>query len=406
MVMLVGLTIAIGLTVGALAWQTTTFERDLPETKAADPAIGYAFYAGIDRLLQDGDASALEETVTGDFVDHRGDSETPGTIETLTERLTAFATSFPGARIDVTGIQESGSALVVTIAPITVPPVDVAGMSMTTPPIRGGYDVLKIHNGKVAERWSAGLPDIATASFPAASLSVSSSTNMATQVMRTELPGDVELTWRSGRTAVLMVESGAVRVNRSWMQAHAAKDDTVIVQAGEILLISPNMAARLRSANGDAVRLLTFAMWRVTPVEMAASGFSGKASTRLLWTGNLSLSTADRWSVSFGRVQLPASTNISFDGLEAQEVLLCAETSEWHVTALDGVVEAYAADLTRIERAPTRQVDPAAAAHVVGASSIEIESDPDAGGAIWLITIAPEERSATPVASSVLANRS
>lgn len=394
---LLGLTLIIGMTVGGMAWRTATFERSALDIATADPAIGIAFYVGIDQVLTDGDTSALEDAVTGDFVDHPGDGATSQSIDELTGRLAAFATTFPGARFEVTEIVATGGNLVATIAPVTPPPVTVAGMSMTTQPISGGYDVLRIRNGKVAERWSAGLPALSTASFPAASFSLDSTTNLAIQMTQTELPGDSEVIWHSGRTAVVMVESGTIRVNRSWAQGHEGQNDTVTVQAGGALLISPRMAARLRSANADSARLLTFSIWRVAPVEMPTHTYSGNASSQLLWTSNLPLAQSGKWSVEFGRVQIPERTDVTFQGADEMEVLLCSESSTVQAGAFDGVIESFTTDLTKIEQARKLRLDSDSASHIVEASSIELATDPDAGGIVWVIAISPGGAPATPI---------
>ena len=73
---LMGLTLAIGLTVASMAWRMTSFDEPLPSLGTADPAVGYAFYDGIDQVLSGNSPDALKQSVADGFVDHgSGDDE-------------------------------------------------------------------------------------------------------------------------------------------------------------------------------------------------------------------------------------------------------------------------------------------------------------------------------------------
>jgi hypothetical protein len=269
---------------------------------------------------------------------------------------------------------------------------------LSTQPFDGGYEVLRIHNGKVAERWAAELPALSATTFPAASFSASASTSMAIRLDRTELPNGSELKWQPGRTAVLMVESGSVRAHLTWAYQGEAQKEAKNVHAGEALLISSEKKVRLERAVDETARLLIFSMRRVTPTEAPAPVHSGGATSRLLWTSNLPLAQAGRWSAAFGNVLLPELADITFHGIGAMEVLICTETAETQMLADGGVIESFTADLTAIERAPAALLHSGSAAHLRDADSIGLRTDPGAAGAVWLITISPERPVATPTA--------
>ena len=157
---LAGLTLAIGLTMASLAWRVISFDPPISTLEAADPTIGYAFYDGIDQVLAGQPADALEQVVSGGFVDHGSGSDDGQSVDQLVDELIAFRQSFPGTRLVVDGIETASGTLIASIAPVRPSGATVAGLPLTMEPIAGGYEVLRVRNGQVTERWSSGLPDI------------------------------------------------------------------------------------------------------------------------------------------------------------------------------------------------------------------------------------------------------
>jgi hypothetical protein len=149
---LIGLTIAIVLTVGSLVWRAVSFDQHMPVLEAVDPAIGHAFYDGINQVLAGTSTDALEAVVSPGFVDHGGDRHGDRSATKLVEELSAFRQSFPNTRVVVNGIESATGTLVASIAPVEPSGALVAGLPLTMKPLAGGYEVLRVQNGRVTER--------------------------------------------------------------------------------------------------------------------------------------------------------------------------------------------------------------------------------------------------------------
>ena len=69
MLIMTALSIFVTLAAGSAAWQTAGLARGGPANDAADPAVAYAFYRALDRVMT-GSSDNLSEIVTDDFIDH------------------------------------------------------------------------------------------------------------------------------------------------------------------------------------------------------------------------------------------------------------------------------------------------------------------------------------------------
>ncbi len=388
----IGLALAIVLAAGMVGWRITSFAPTQPELDYADPAVGTAFYAALNAVLSGANHGALDEVVTWDFVDHSDGS----TADDLTGRLTAFGASFPGTQLEVLGIDPSANSLVVSLAPVSLDPVTVGGLTLSTQPFDGGYDVLRIRNGKVAERWSNGVPALSATTFAGASLATRGSASMAIRLDRTELPVGAELSWEPGRSNVLMVETGAITVRQDWNQGQELQHEVVTIRAGDAFPIPSNMKVRIEPAVSEPASVLIFATWKVQPTDVPAPIHSRGAASKLLWVSNLPVPPAAGWTVAFGNVSIPQYVNVTLNGGAAMEVLLCTDASAMQVVTGDGSIESLHADLTSIDRSSSATLDDGSAAHVTGATSIELQATADTPGLLWLISISPTNAVATP----------
>lgn len=394
---LVGLSLAIGLTVGTVAWRTASFDRTLPDLGVADPSAGHAFYAGIDQVLAGGDPSALKQAVTGDFVDHVGDGETDRSADELIEDLTAFGASFPGTQIQVTDMQASASSLVAAIAPIAPKPVPVAGMTLTAQASNGGYEVLRIRNGKVSERWTAGLPEISTTTFEAASFTTSATANVATRLDRIVLPRGSSYVHRFGGPAMLVVEQGAVRFGMDFINSANEPEQRMDTLAeGSAVGVKPGARIRLEADGNDPTQLLLYSTQRAMPVDAPSPTLTGGAASSMLWTSNLPVAEHGAWQVAIGNVRLPGGQGVDLEAPEGTMLLLCSEGGAVQVMAEGGDVETLDASFTAAGEGNASTIDAGAVASVSEAGRVSLRSAPDTAETVWLITIVPDDVPATP----------
>jgi hypothetical protein len=395
---LVGLSLAIGLTMGTVAWRTTSFDRTMPDLGTADPAVGYAFYAGVDQILAGGDSSALEQAVTGDFVDHTSGAALDRSTDELVDQLTVFGGSFPGTRLQVTGIEASASSLVAAVEPIAPAPAQAAGMTLTAQPMNGGYEVLRIRDGKVSERWTAGLPQLSATTFDTIEFSPNSTWNVTTRLNRVALPRGTEFVLRGEGSTLVIAEQGVVRLAiDSQGSAGEEHHDALTLQQGEAVRTVPSTRLRLESGGDDTAQALVFSTRRVTAMDVPSHASSGGTTVSLLWSSNLPVTPHGPWHLSVGKVVLPPDGEVTLSSVQGAEALFCSEGGAVHVEAPSGAIESLDKGFTATAQGSSTTLDTGIAANVTDATQITLRPGADVPVTIWLITIVPEEVPATPV---------
>jgi hypothetical protein len=389
---LVGLSVAIGLTVGSVAWRTASFDRTMPDQGVAEAAIGYAFYAGIDSVLAGGDAAALKQAVSGDFVDHVGDGASSHSTKELIEQLTAFRASFPGTKIQVTDIQVSASNLVAMIAPIAPQPVAVTGAILTAQPSHGGHEVLRIRNGKVSERWTAGLPELSVANLDAAMIT-SATANITTRLDRITLPRGSSLVMRTRGATLFLVERGTVRFGTDFIgYANQVTRTLRTLEIGSATGIKDGSRIQLESDGDDPAQLLIYSTWRITPVDPPPPTLTGGASNSLLWAANLPFAGHNSWRITSVSLNLPPGERIGLTVSDGTTLLLCSEEGSMQVVAPGSTVETLNDQFVASGRGNASTIEAGVAANIADATEVTLRPIPEATAAakIWLIAIAPE----------------
>ena len=152
------LVVAIIMTVGSLAWQATGFDRTTISAGTVDPTIGYAFYDALDQVMATGDSTALDAIMADGFVDHTDTGD--HSADDLIAQLTAFGQRFPEARLSVGDITAAPETLIVEVGAFSPAGATLAGVPVGTDPQAPRFEMLRIRNGMVAERWSGALPGI------------------------------------------------------------------------------------------------------------------------------------------------------------------------------------------------------------------------------------------------------
>lgn len=398
---LIGLSLAIGLTAGAVAWRAATLDRTTPDVGTADPAAGYAFYDGIDQILAGKSPAALVAAVSDDFIDHTGDDTTTRSRDDLIAQLTAFGASFPGTQIQVTDMQASASSLVAAIAPIAPRSQPVAGMNLTVEPSHGGYEVLRVRNGKVSERWTTGLPEATATSFDQATFATAATTNVESRLERIALPPGGTLAGALYGSALLLVEDGMVRLRMEY------RDNAGEPQASATVLGPGSATAAVSGARiqlegeGDApAHLLLYSARRVAPVDLPSPVLSKGSTSTLLWMNNLPLAEHGQWQTTVGSLQLPANGAVDLGVTPGTKLLVCSTGGPLQVLVHDGELWTLNSSFVPTEVGNASPIEAGTAANVTDATSISLREAPGEHGTVWLIAIAPKGQEATPVAPS------
>jgi hypothetical protein len=380
---LIGLTIAIVLTVGSLVWRAVSFDQHMPVLEAVDPAIGHAFYDGINQVLAGTSTDALEAVVSPGFVDHGGDRHGDRSATKLVEELSAFRQSFPNTRVVVNGIESATGTLVASIAPVEPSGALVAGLPLTMKPLAGGYEVLRVQNGRVTERWSAGLPDIELWTIEEAGFRIGATSNGSTRLDRIELvaASSVKLTVQG--QSVVMVESGSVRVD---IQT-ASQSSIVKLETGQAVHLPGGSRIKLERAGNTTARLLRYSVQAVVPTEPAPPEFSGSTSSSVLWTSNLPSIENGLWTISIGTLQLPTGAQGQLGEPEGGALVVYSESGSLRLETRDGAIAKLDEQLWPSVAGTSVSISAGQAANIQETDLINLRSE--SGDTIWVISIVP-----------------
>jgi hypothetical protein len=378
------LSLVIGSTVGLLVWQIASASHALAYLGTADPAIGYAFYAGIDQVLANGDGSALERVVADGFVDHAGIVPVDRSAEELIAQFSELGQSAPGTRIVVNGLSVAPGALVVSIAPLAPMGMAVANVPLTINPLGGGYDILRVRNGKVTERWSNWLPTVTTHTYDA-TLTIEAGFSVAIRLDRLELPNGGRAQMRIKRQSVVVVETGRLQLRLSWTDTSGnPQSSVVLLDAGEAHMFTDDARVDVKNDGAEPARFLRYSTRRVLAGEPWPLAMSGEASSTRLWLGTLPEQAGGYWRISIGTMHLPARAGGVLDVRDESTLLLLGSQGTTHLDTNDG-------DIYELSPLSAGEV-----ASVAGVKSVGVRNDDDS--AVWVIAIELVDTAAgTPV---------
>ncbi len=134
----------------------TQSNGDIPSTAAATTLV-QRFYSTVNEVLLTGDVAPLAAVIAPGLVEHPGRAGVSG-AEGLARTLLAERTTWPGFRIVVDDIRATGpDAVTAWVHPEAPNPPAVIGFAVpAVPSAWGPIEVLRIADGRIAERWASG----------------------------------------------------------------------------------------------------------------------------------------------------------------------------------------------------------------------------------------------------------
>ena len=395
MMALLGLTIAIGSIVGVLAWGTMSFTPASADLATADPAIGYAFYDGIEQILAGKDPAAFRQVLAPGFVDHGGGANADRTATELIDELTSLGQTFPNATLVVNDIEPASGTLVASVAPMTLSGATVGGVPFAMQASTPAYEVLRVRSGKVVERWSEGAPAVEVRTFDDMAFIAGGTFAGTTRLDRFDLQKHTEVELRVQGSTVLMGEAGVTRVAMNWMTEYAAPQFALIeLPAGETLRLPGGALVRLEPAGDEPARLLRFVIQQAQPGEPFPPTLTGNATDKLLQSSVLPVLGDGHWNVSFGQLLLPADSDGKLTPSVNDSLLLCTDTGSIEILARGGEVSAMGSNHWPEEIGATGTIDSDTALRISGATSIDLHIT--ATTPAWLIVISRNDSASPP----------
>jgi hypothetical protein len=387
---MLGLALAISLVAGSLVWHIATYSAATATVEAPDPSIGYAFYSALDQVLASGDRSALDTLVSGDYVDHAGEGAVDRSADDLVEQLAAFRVAFPDARLTVRNIEPSAGNLVVSVEPIDLQMIPVAGLSLHHQPSPGGHEVLHIYDGKVIERWSIALPLIPATTFPAATCSVDGTINTGQRLDRIRLTGDDIFRWTLRGPAILAVESGSVRSDIVFDDAHMqTHHETSHLDEGSATLLATGGGIQLQRDGETTAQVLIYSTHHLMQTDIHPLEEPTGANYTRLASNFLPLMQQGSWQMSIARLDLRDGESVDLDLPSGAVLLLTSNDARIAATAEHGTITTLDNDLDVVKRPHADTIEFGAAATITKASRVSFQVDGTGDGSVWLITMVP-----------------
>lgn len=390
--MLFGLTMAVVPIVGAVVWQSASFARTAPVIDTADPAVGFAFYAGIERLLAGERGSGLSGIVSDDFGDHAKGASQPRPVGALIDDLVALESSFPGIGLGVDSIRADGDNLIAMVTLTTPAPGQIAGLSVTRPAVTPGIEILHVRRGLVSERWASWLPAPALTTLDGVTYWDLIDTTLNTRLFRITLPVDSGLSWNAYDVAIVMAEAGSIEATFEVTDdAHRPVRQTKTFAAGEAVSIPRGATARFESGDERDARVLLFA------AHIAGEGLSwpfqldGEARSERLWASNGSLHVTSPWQIAIGQLVLPANTDVRLGNTAGVSLLLAAQLGSPELSAADGTARQLNDRGVTVTIGSPNVMQTDSAVEIEGAQSVHLSTAFGEPSTVWLVTIGPVE---------------
>jgi predicted SnoaL-like aldol condensation-catalyzing enzyme len=218
-----------------LLFPTADVPLDNPST-VTDLAVVRRFYAAANLLLATGNADALWEVVSADFIDH---AELPGLApdrDGLVRYLRTWHSTDPTLRLNVVDLAAQGDRITAVVATDRADNAPASDSPMIAGRAWGAIDVFRLQSGHITEHWgdSNGLGLVSP--LLAATVPVDPPAKKMVEVMRrTYAPGEDVWDWTGGPTA-LLVESGNLQVAH---ESYSGRSATVVSATGTMRTFLP-----------------------------------------------------------------------------------------------------------------------------------------------------------------------
>ncbi len=142
-----------GLVLGQL--RTIGVQTVPAATNSAGAVAALRFYDGINQFLAGGPPDAFLVELDPNFVDRRTPMGGEGTAEDLLRYLSSLRATFSDLRVDISDPLVQGESVAVDLSLAGDFSGTFAGIEVSALDASGGFEYLRVANGKIAERWGS-----------------------------------------------------------------------------------------------------------------------------------------------------------------------------------------------------------------------------------------------------------
>lgn len=399
----IALLLVIALVAGVTAG--TIFGR--PQTPTSSPGLAASsetartFYDALNQALAGVGTEALEALLGPGFLDH---DASVGESQSANEFLDRVGTlgQTPGVTLlSVESIEISSSSLIVQVSQAEQKPHELAGISVEQPKGQPLVEVLRVARGRVIDRWTPGITWLQATELEEAVVRAPGLADIATTLVRIDIPAGVVHRLPSVERGFLLIESGsavmhAVRVN--------GDEETLGLDLGSATSVTSAARIELRSADEEPVTALVYALMRrgATDVRHPTSklhAWPEEATQSLLWSG-VSPRANEGTMHRLARIVLEAGNEIRVAGAMDATLVLAIDSGTIELVAPGGSISILGEDFWPVEHANFASIDAKHSASLTGASAVTLRNVSERPVTIMLVVIKAEAQSESPNGSN------
>ncbi len=335
-----GLMFLTGFMIGTFNSIDTPPPAVIPRASPSASRTAVAFYNAIDQLLKTGTMEDLRRIVDPNLVDHSHLSAGPGTVESLETYLLSVREFSPGLRFTVSEVLTQNDIIAVMLKRAGDPASTLAGLSVEQPGASTGYELLRIENDLVTERWaSPSLPGMLSTPVKIDNIDAASMVREP-RIERLTFGLRAETNVTSHNGTILIAEQGELRLNLDSVITPAAgtgregdlsgtetqAGQTDALEPGKAMVIAPGTPYRLWNAGDETATLIS-----ITLSQMEAAGYYAPNPTggiddsgishQLLAGGTTILPGAHPLQLTAGYAVAAPGTTVSAHDVPATELL-------------------------------------------------------------------------------------
>ncbi len=382
--------LVIALLIGFAA-RPVVFQTSWPRDRSNDAsahATAYSFYDALDNALRGGPIEPLAAALSSIFIDHTLDTGESRSAPAFLDQVRAMSTASPPVRLTMQAVDSAGGNLVVGIRLAQEGVFEVGELTVEQPDPTVHLEVLRVHQGKIVDRWAPEFRWLETSDSDDAPVSFSSFSGIVATLMRVELSSTSEHGWRGEGIGMVMVESGSVMLQVS---SGSEADAPVILEPGSFAPIASGVRARLRSADGNPVSVVIYSAVRTEASDlslaMRAQDVAKQGGTlSVLWRGPL------YWSQSAtlhrpARIVLPIGGEVELTPPTEANVMVGITAGAIEIAVSGGKVEALGENGWPLDLGSFAQIDAGHAALIGGEGTIFLRNISDVPVTLVLVSI-------------------
>lgn len=298
---------------GSLATQPGAFRSRAPNDAEYQLETARGFYDNVNHLLETGDR-AIEATLAPGFTEHLPEGNGERTLPEMVDWLLALRATWPKLRITVVSLDQHDAWIVARLKIDPGPPQALSGALLLEIDSEFVNEYLQVEGNQVTDRWSAVMDvPVATLNFQT-QFTWKSSQLTVPAIERVSLAPDSMMRFPLEGPAMLLVESGSVRIDRASSDADGnGHSGTEPIRDGEVRMLENAAALQVRNLSHDPADIWIFASNAGVDSQTERNAPDGSVITRIFAFMPLltlsPLATSKRISVT--RITLPPGAAVA-----------------------------------------------------------------------------------------------